>query len=167
MPTDSHQFVNYFKAVNERIQYYIKVTTYKRAANRKSGIGGIYILTPELRREIHGNLGRIRELIANADLSETKREALSKKLHAFAEEVDKNRTKIEALAAAIIWSRKQVEEGAKNLQPIVDGLTKMFESMAKATEFLKLPSSKETKKLPAPPKRIEGPKRDLDDEVPF
>lgn len=110
---------------------------------------------------------QLRKLIAETDMTETKREALVQKLNAFATEVDRNRTKIESLAAAMVWTRKEIEEGAKNLAPIIDKLTKMFDSMAKATEWIKLPSSKDTKRIEAPPKRIEGPRQEFDDEVPF
>ena len=156
----------YYRDVVAEIQFYIAKTSFERAARAKSGTAGIYVLPPALKSQMHHYIAQVRELIANAQMSDTKRAALSAKLNAFALEVDRDRTRIEALAAAFVWTRKEVAEGAKDLEPIVEKLDKMFQSMAKATEWLKLPSPGDKKQLPSPPKRIEH-KRELDDEVPF
>lgn len=166
-PNDSDNFLIYFKSVVENVEFYIAKTSFERATQAKSGTSAIYVLSPELKAKIHRYLTSIRELIATSTLSDTKRSTLSKKLNAFGDEVDRDKTRVEALASAMIWTRKEIVAGAQELEPLAEKLGKMFDSFAKATEFLRLPSSSEQKQIPAPPKRIEGPKRDLDDEVPF
>ena len=167
MPNGVDDFGYYFKSTTEVIEFYIARTSFERTTKAKNGTAAIYLLSPELKSKIHRYLTSIRELISTSALSESKRSTLSKKLNAFADEVDRNRTRVEALAAAMIWTRKEVVEGAQGLEPIVEKLDKMFQSFTKATEFFKLPSSAEQKEIPAPPKRIEGPRRQLDDDVPF
>jgi hypothetical protein len=166
-PNNSEQFSFYFQETTTALEFYIAKTSFKRAGKTNSGTTATYLLSPELKAKIHRSLGIIRELIADSTLSESKRAALSKKLNVFADEVDRNRTRVEALAAAMIWTRKEIVEGAQGLEPIVEKLDKMFQSFTKATEFLRFPSTTEQKQIPAPPKRIEGPKRDLDEEIPF
>lgn len=162
--TEAYDF--YYRDVISEIKFYIAKTSFERAAKFKSGTAGVYTLSPSLKLEMHHYIGQVRELIAHAQMSDIKRAALSAKLNAFALEVDRDRTRIESLAAAFVWTRKEVAEGAKDLEPIVEKLDKMFQSMAKATEWIKLPSPSDKKQLPSPPKRIEH-KRELDDEVPF
>ena len=166
-PSSSESFEYYYKTSVETVEFYIAKTSFERAARAKNGLSAVYVLTPELKSKIHHFLTAIRELIANSQLTEFKRATLSKKLNAFADEVDRNRTRIEALASAMIWTRKEVIEGAQGLEPIVEKLDKLFQSFTKATEFFRLPSPTEPKQIPAPQKKIEGPKRDLNDEVPF
>jgi hypothetical protein len=167
IPRTTDDFEFYFFDAVETIERYIARTSFQRAAQNRNGTSGTYLLTSELKSKIHKYLSSVRELIAASSLSDTKRTALSKKLNAFAEEVDRDKTRIESLAAAMVWTRKEFVEGAQGLEPIIEKMDKMFASFAKATEFLRLPSSNDQKQLPPPPKRIEGPKRDLDDEVPF
>lgn len=166
-PNSSEHFEFYFKAAVKCIEFYIAKTTFERVTRAKSGTTATYVLSPELKTKIHRYLTTIRDLIASSSLSETKRATLSKKLNAFADEVDRNRTRVEALASALIWTRKEIVEGAEGLEPLVEKMSKMFDSFTKATEFLRLPSTLDKSQIPPPPKRIEGPKRDLDDEVPF
>jgi predicted RNA-binding protein with PIN domain len=160
-PLNSESFDAFFIRAIETIEFYIAKTSFERSAREKSGNSAIYVLSASLKREIHHHLGSVRELIAEAELSDTKRIALSKKLNAFAEEVDRNKTRVESLASAIIWTRKESVEGVRGLEPIVEKLDKMFQSFSKATEFFKLPSGDKPKQLPPPPKRIEGPKNDF------
>jgi hypothetical protein len=167
IPRVTDDFDFYFLDAIETIERHIAKTSFQRAAQNRNGTSGTYLLSAELKSKIHKYLSSVRDLIAASSLSDTKRTALSKKLNAFAEEVDRDKTRIEALAAAMVWTRKESVEGAQGLEPIIEKMTKMFQSFAQATEFLRLPSSNDQKQLPPPPKRIEGPKRDLDDEAPF
>ena len=163
-PGEYQAFDLYYRDVLSEIEFYIAKTTFERAARAK--VVTTYVLEPGLKQKIHHYISQIRVIIAESTLTENKRDALSKKLNVFADEVDRNRTRIDVLASAIIWTRKEIDAGAKGLEPIVEKLDSMFQSMAKATEWLKLPSPNDKKQLPSPPKRIEH-KRELDDEVPF
>jgi hypothetical protein len=166
-PTNYEEFEFYYRQVISDIEYHIAKTSFERVARNKSGISAVYVLPAALKLEIHHYLKSVREIIAKAELTDLKRTALTNKLNAFASEVDRDKTRIEALASAIIWTRKELINGAQGLEPIVEKLDKMFQSMAKATEFARLPSPDKKKQISGPPKRIEGPKQELDDEVPF
>ena len=167
-PSDPDNFLIFFINSIEEIEFYVAKTSIERVSRNKTGITAVYVLQPALKLEIHHYLNSIREIISTSSLTDTKRTALSNKLNAFAAEVDRDRTKIEALAAAIVWTRKEIIKGAKGLEPIIEKMDKMFQSMSKATEFIRLPSrTEENKKLSGPTKRIEGPKHELDEEVPF
>jgi hypothetical protein len=164
-PYERQAFEGYYRDTISRIEYHITKTTLERSA--RSRVSPTYILSPALKLEMHHHIQQIRTIIASTLLTDNKRDALSRKLNAFCDEVDRDRTKIDALASALVWVRKEVAQGAKDLEPAIEKLDKMFQSMSKATEFLKFPSKENTKRIPPPPKRIEGPKRDLDDEIPF
>jgi hypothetical protein len=166
-PQSSEQFEFYFKDTIESIEFYIARTSFERSKRNRGGNSAIYVLSTELKARIHRYLTSIRTIISESTLSDTKRTTLSKKLNAFADEVDRDKTRIEALASAMIWTRKEVVEGAEGLEPIVEKLDKMFQSFTKATEFFRSPTAGGQKQIPAPQKRIEGPSSKIDDEVPF
>lgn len=166
-PKDSEQFAVYFFDTTEVVEFYIAKTTFERTSRNRVGTSAIYVLPPELKARVHRYISSIREVIASSSLSDSKRSTLSKKLNIFAEEVDRNKTRIEALASAMIWTRKEIVEGAQGLEPIVEKLDKMFQSFTKATEFFRFPSKDSNQQLPSPPKRIEGPKTVLEEDVPF
>ena len=77
------------------------------------------------------------------------------KLNAFAAEIDRDRTRIEAIASAYIWLKREVKEGAEILKPVLGQVERVLDKFAKAKE---LPEA-----LP-PPRRggeIEGPRKEL------
>jgi hypothetical protein len=166
LPGNPESFASYYREAASDIEYYIAKTSFERAARLKNGASAIYVLTPALKMEIHHYITQIRDLIAGVELSDTKRAALVSKLNAFATEVDRDKTRIESLAAAIIWTRREVVTGAKGLEPIIEKLERTFNAFAKATDWARLPSPGDKKQLPSPPKRIEN-RREPDDEVPF
>ena len=166
VPSSTDKFMLYFREVANITRYHITKASVKRAARTKSSTSGTYLLPPAVKVEIRFYLDQIREIISQSELSDMKRTALTMKLNAFATEVDRDKTRLEALASAIVWTRKEITEGAKGLEPLVEKLEKMFNTFAKATEFMRLPSPSEKKELPAPQKRIED-KRDVDEEVTF
>lgn len=166
IPSDPNTFASYYREAATNIEYYIAKTSFERAARIKSGVAAAYLLSPALKIEIHHYITQIRAIIAETDLSDTKRAALVVKLNAFATEVDRDKTRIEALASAIVWTRKEAVTGAKGLEPVLEKLEKVFNAFTKATEWVRLPAPDSKRQLPPPPKRITY-KRDLDDDVPF
>lgn len=166
LPGDPEAFANSFRETTSEVEYYIAKTSFERAARSKNGSSAVYVLTPSLKIEIHHYITQIRDLVAGIELTDAKRAALVSKLNAFAAEVDRDKTRIESLAAAIIWTRREVVTGAKGLEPIIEKLERAFNAFAKATDWARLPSPGDKKQLPPPPKRIEN-RREPDDEVPF
>jgi hypothetical protein len=175
VPSDDSEFWTYYRHARRQINYHAAQFTLQRLDRRKSGTAGIYVLTPVIRQEIHHYIGRIRETLNGIELPDQKREALFNRLNAFAAEVDRDRTRIEALASAYIWVKREVREGVETLKPVLEQVERILDKFSKAKE---LPDS-----LP-PPLRggaIEGPRRelpspnrqiskdldDLDEEIPF
>lgn len=132
---------------------------------RKSGAQPTYILDAAQKTNIHAQLNIIRDIISQSELTDHKREALVKRLNAFAEEVDRDRTRGEALLAFYVAAKREVKE----FTDLSDHLETVIRLLSKAKELADA--------LPAPkvPKQIEGPKSpktaitssDLDDEIPF
>lgn len=142
-----------------------------RHANRLRPISTILSLTDDIRSQIHTYIGKIREAIAPIELKPAKKEALYAKLNALADEVDRDRTKGEALMAFTIELASTGGEAARELKParkLADSIADLFGRAKDFAETLGLPS-------PADPRRIEPPRKQLppseagnqDDEIPF
>jgi hypothetical protein len=174
-PTDN-DFWAYYHHAKRMIEYHAARFTLQRLDRKKSGVAGIYVLTPTLRQEIHHYIARIRETMNGISLPETKREALFNKLNAFAAEVDRDRTRIEAIASAYIWLKREVREGVEILKPVLGQVERILDKFAKAKELPEaLPPPRRggeiegpRKELPAPNgKRTKDDFDDLDDDIPF
>ena len=102
-------------------------------------------------------------MIAEADLSDQKRDALSKKLNAFAQEVDRDRTNGETLMAFYVSAKRELKE----FSDISEQWSRIADVFSKAKDLVDA--------LPAPkvPKLLEGPKTTdqplpgFEDEIPF
>lgn len=165
MSWDNDEFYPAFNALEAKAR--IMAVRFSLQANRKakSGLTPTYVLDSSQKKHIHDQINEIREIIAGADLTDQKRDALVKRLNAFAEEVDRDRTKGEALMAFYVASKREVKEVAD----LSDHIEKIFRMLSKGKELFDA--------LPAPtvPKQIEGPQAakkqggsgELDDEIPF
>ena len=163
--TDYNTFWQNFEEAQLKIQFFVTQCEIRKSQRIRDGEAAIYVLSPSQKQEIHHHLDQIRSIIAEADLTDEKREALSRRLNAFADEVDRDRTKGQILTAAYVWMKKEVKN---EIGPGIDKVEKIFDVLAKAKELWEtLPKPSIKKELPAPPKRIEGPKSDLDDDIPF
>ena len=134
---------------------------------KKAGSTCIYVLESGAKTKIHKYISKIRKVIADTDLTDWKREALSNKLNAFALEIDKDRTRLEALASLYVLAKKEAQE----IKPISEQIEKIWDAVSKGGEELwkALPKPKIKGYLEKPQEKIEGPKEnfDLDDEIPF
>lgn len=146
---------------------------------RKSRVTKVYSvsLSEDDKERIHGLVREIRDVLTKADLQDRKRNSLFAKLALFEADVDRVRTRfdnamlmsleITGVAAEATGTLKPVNELLRRIQSIM-GLAK-----DKEPEQNQLPPPAEHKKLPSPPKQIEGPKnqggfsRDMDDDIPF
>jgi hypothetical protein len=175
LPLDPEFFYEYYSQFRIRVGEVSARFHLEALSRKKAGISAIYVLSAPLKSEIHHYLTLIRNLIAEADISHLKRETLSKKLNAFAEEVDRDRTRLEALASAWIWTKREIKDGVEVLNPVLDKLEKIVDKFTKATELADaLPSPKRGGEIEAPRKQIEhsvqrtdGNYEEFDDEIPF
>lgn len=146
-----------------------------RHAQRLRPIQTILQLTPEIRRQLHSYISRIRETIAPIELPLQKKEALLGKLNALADEIDRDRTKAEAWAAFALEIAGTGGQAARELKPVKDLSDAIGGLLGKAKELadrLGLPSPMPRKRIEGPRDRISPPERaqtldELDDDIPF
>jgi hypothetical protein len=84
IPPADGDFWGYYQHARRMIDYHAAQFTLRRLDRLKTGVAGIYALTPPLRQEIHHYINRIRETLNGITLPDLKREALFKRLNAFA-----------------------------------------------------------------------------------
>ncbi|MGB8276590.1 MAG: hypothetical protein WCF20_01450 [Methylovirgula sp.] len=107
-------------------------------------------------------LTQIKETIDKLDISESKKEALFSKIAALESEINRDRTRFDAVAALWIEGCEKLGEGVEKLEPLrklIDSLGNLLGAAKKEEEALRLPA-------PKTPKQIEPPKA-LDDDIPF
>lgn len=162
-------FWTLYKEGTQKIQYFAMQCALTRNQKKKAGTTCIYVLDSAAKAKIHKYINKIREIIAVADLSDEKREVFAARLNAFAEEVDRDRTKIEAYAAFYAGAKTEL----KDLTDLSDKLEKVWEIVGKGKELWKaLPKPKVSGYLNKPLEKIEDHSNlkenfDLDDEIPF
>lgn len=156
----------------DELEYQVKlyVTKVQIRAVRSIKIYSVELSATE-KTQIHFFIGRIREVVEEADLEERKKNSLFKKLNAFSADVDKSRTAFGNAYLMGLDVAHLAKEFGEAIKPATDFVRSINELLgaakAKEPEPVQLPPPPE--KLPPPPKRIEGPKsnRDLDDDIPF
>lgn len=113
-----------------------------------------YALDAATKTQIHHYVNQIRELISDAHLTEQKRDALANRLNAFAAEVDRDRTRLDALTSMYLFAKREATE---ELQPVAQKIEKILDTIAKAGDWIEILGPKQKKELPPPPKQIEPP----------
>jgi len=125
-------------------------------------------------------LSQIRDTVENLEVSVAKKEALYKRISALQAEIDRDRTRYQAVAALMIEACDDAGEAAKRLEPVVRLIERVGAAIgvAKRAEDArpKLPPRRERKQI-TPPKFIVSKKRasgysggfdkSLNDEIPF
>jgi len=159
---DTYNFYNLFRADVEAAIIDIRFARIKGADQFSVE------LDAKAKSDIHDHIGKIRQVIEQADLDQNKKNALFDRLTALAAEVDRNRTRFgaftsNALVLAVV---------ADKYISLMRFISPMLERLGKAK------SDEETHGLPPPKRRaiLEPPKAepsaqrataDTDDEIPF
>jgi hypothetical protein len=141
---------------------------------RKNSVG----LDGNTKTKIHHHIAQIRNAIEAAELPDAKRESLYAKLTAFALEVDKARTGLEAGMAVYIAICGGIGQGFKRLEPArrwIDSIAALLGRAKEVEDSLRpsLPSPAERKRLESPRLKLPAPEQprlpinDLDDDIPF
>jgi hypothetical protein len=116
--------------------------------------------------KVHHHIGRIREIFTALDVEERKREALLGRLGALEQEVDRNRTRLEAFGELVIEVASVAGVAAEKLNPVkemIDSISRLIWG-SRQNEPKQIPPPKDRKKIESRPRH---PTRDIDDEVPF
>lgn len=130
-----------------------------------------------IKRKIRHHLNKIKEIIDQLEVSDPKKEALYAKIGALENEVDRDRTRFEALTALILEAADTGGNAAKKLKPVrefINSITGLIKAAKDGEEAVaqRLPPPSERnriegprKQLPAPDASSESP--EVDDEIPF
>jgi hypothetical protein len=143
-----------------------------RHSRRLKPIHKILQLTDDMKRQIHFYIQNIREIVHATSLPDLKKEAIFSKINSLSDEIDRDRTKAEALTALTLEIASGVGSAAKDLEPAKKLLDSIGNIMAKAkdlAEQLGLPSPKLKPRLEPPKKQLPAPSNEgeLDDDIPF
>jgi len=134
-------------------------------------------LDPAAKMKIRHHLEKIKEFVDRLDASDKKKEVLYSKITALENEVNRDRTRFDAVMALILEGAETGGEAGKRLKPfreLLDSVTGVLKA-AKEIEESESPrlSAPETpKQIPPPKKQLPPPDEsgssgDLDDEIPF
>jgi hypothetical protein len=107
-------------------------------------------------------LSQIKETVDKLDVSQSKKEALFAKISALENEINRDRTRFDAVAALWVEVCEKIGEGVKKLEP----LRQLMDSVGSLIGAAKKEEETQAHRLPAPktPKQIAPPK---DDDIPF
>ena len=162
VPEPDAGFGSYFETFLRRVDSFKAKTRLELSARRKIS-GTTFRIAGNFKTQIGGHLTAIRKIVHEADLSESKRDAIFKRLEKLQFEVDRDRTKAEAAMGLWLDISSAIGNGAKNLDPAIDRLGRIMKIFAQARD-------EDTAKLPAPPeqRRIPAPSPPpSDDNIPF
>lgn len=109
-------------------------------------------------------LSQIKETVDKLDVSQSKKEALFAKIAALENEINRERTRFDALAALWVEVCEKIGDGVEKLEP----LRKLIDSVGNLIGAAKKEEETQAHRLPAPktPKQIAPPKESGDD-IPF
>jgi hypothetical protein len=126
------------------------------------------------KEKLRHHLNQMRTLVDKAELPQGKKDRLASRINALGNEIDRDRTRYEVLAALAMEASDDLAGIADRLAPSLANVVGIFRNSKEAEQ--------EKRQLPAPqtPRQIEAPKRQvatqkkknsfdksLDDEIPF
>jgi hypothetical protein len=141
-------------------------------AHIRSGPKNSVALDPSEKKHLRAYAERIKDIIDKSSLATAKKERLFDRLNAFIAELDRDRTPLQKFTDIIMALSTAGADAAEELEPT-------WKWVRLGAAILGVRQETEQTKIPAPPKKIEGPKRQLpppqkqngrpslDDEIPF
>lgn len=154
-------FLNFASEVDH---FTTRVRIRNASRNRQNSVS----LDGNTKAKIHTYIQHIREAIEKSNIPEDKREKLYDKLNAFALEVDKNRTSLQAGMAVYIAVCDGIGQGFKKLEPVrrmIDSISALLGRAKEVEDSLRLPPPPELKRIEAPHGELPSP--DWDEAIPF
>jgi len=141
-------------------------------AHVRSGPRNSVALDPSEKKHLRAYADKIKEIIDKSSLRADKKERLFDKINAFIAELDKDRTPLDRFNDVVLSLAHTGGDAAEELEPA-------WKWVKLAAAILGVRQETEQTKLPAPPKKLKAPKRqlppppqkvdrfDMNDEVPF
>jgi hypothetical protein len=168
---DSGSFEGWLNEFQNTIKYYQARCRFR---SRNASTDAITIaLNSDYRSEIHDLLNKIRKVVANLEISDRKRDAIYGRISALESEIDKSRTRIDALMALMLEASETTGEVAERLEPVVKLAERVRALFAKAraeNEPPALPAPddpSQAKRIAGPAEAKDGPKPQSNDDIPF
>lgn len=171
-PWAENQFSRFYQNFVRAVDYYKAAARLQVSARKKENVS-VLTLPQDFKVQIGGHLTAIRKIVVDAEVSETKRDAIFKRINNLQLEVDRDLTRTEAAMALWLDLTSAIGNGAKNLDPAIERFERIIKVFAKAkdaNERQALLAPKETKRIAAPTTSNEAAAEgaeDLDDDIPF
>jgi hypothetical protein len=142
-------------------------------AHIRSGPKNSVALDSSEKKHLRAYADKIKDIIDKSTIQTAKKERLFDKINAFITELDRDRTPLQKFTDIVMTLSVTGADAAEELEPT-------WKWVKLAAAILGVRQETEQTKLPAPPKKLEGPKRQLappkkgdssrrnmDDEIPF
>ncbi len=97
---------------------------------------------------ISGHLERVRDIVRRAEIEESMRERIFSAIQALQTEVERNRTRVDAVVSVWLQITEAIGGGAKNLEPAANLVEKLTRALYLAKDAEQRPQ------LPPPPKEL-------------
>lgn len=166
-PAHDGEFGPWFGAFVRAVDYF-KVRARLTVAERRRSGNVVVCLSRDLRTQIGGHIAAIRNIVADSDASESKKDVIYRRLADLQREVDTDKTRTQALMSLLIEVTSAVGKAAENLDPAIERIEKI------ARIFGRAKADDEQKAIQPPPerKRIAPPKErpaaePVEEEIPF
>ena len=123
------------------------------------------------KQKIRHHLTQVRSIVDKLEIDQEKKDALYSRITALEQEVDRERTRLEAYGALVIEVAGVLGDAAEKLEPLrrwLDSIGKLIWGAQKEEEVRRLPSPGERKRIepPSTGALANGPDG-LEDEIPF
>lgn len=149
IPRNDNDFPTFFSAYISEVDFCctrIRIRNYKNLSIEPSSVS----IHKDFKEEIHKHIQTIRKIVIISDLDDEKQDSILAKLNALASEVDRSRTRLEALTVIWLDLTRAIGEGVENLAPALDRLERIAGIFGGARDGEALPAPNEQKQLPAP-----------------
>jgi len=167
-PNNDNEFGEFFHDFRRNAEIASQKIMMETARRHKTCETSIIVLDATARQTIHKLINAIREKLNQLTLPESKRDILFNKLNAFANEVDRNRTRTDAFYEFAVDTARTLREVHEEIEPIQKTIDRIFDWIEKAQKWKDLlPPWSERRRIEGPSKRLPSPQKELDDDIPF
>lgn len=169
LPSEERDVYERYKEFRHRVdEFTVKI----QITHIRSGPRNSVALDPSEKKRLRAYADKIKDIIDKSSLLTAKKERLFDKLNAFIAELDRDRTALQKFTDIIFALSTAGADAVEQLEPA-------WKWAKLAAAILGARQEREQTRIPAPPKKIEGPKRQLpapqksngrpsvDDEIPF
>lgn len=165
VPSIENVSFNSYLDFNKDVTHYITMLRIRRSQRAQ---GYSVRFDDSAKRKIHHHLDQVLDIFGKLEVEDRKREKLISRLNELQSEVNQPRTRFDRFAALSMEVSGVVGDAAERskIVEILDAVGRVFWG-AQTERQKQLPPPKGPKTIEPPKPRIEPPKSDLDDNIPF